>query len=111
MTIDRQVKQYIHNYIHVFLEALGETNIILSMATIKEIDEFYATVEDLETKDDYTIEELKSVLPLSQYFSSVSSEFVIDLLDSNPEHSHIPSSILKFMYESLEINRILRELK
>jgi len=54
---------------------------------------------------------LKSVLPLSQYFSSVSSEFVIDLLDSNPEHSHIPSSILKFMYESLEINRILRELK
>ena len=56
MTIDRQVKQYIHNYIHVFLEALRETNIILSMATIKEIDEFYATVKDLETKDDYTIE-------------------------------------------------------
>ena len=111
MKIDEQVKQYVHNYIHVFLEALKENNIILSMATIKEIDEFHAMVKDLETKDEYTIEELKSVLPPSEYFSSVSSEFIVDLLDSIPEHSHIPSSILKYMYESLEINRILRELK
>ena len=104
MELQERIRKYIHNYI-VFLNTLREDNTIMRMLIVTELDEFYENIKGLENQESFTSEELKKILEISTYFSSISTDFFNGLFRNN---SKISTKILEFMHQSIEIDQVLQ---